>query len=87
MASSVSTIRTKIEPQQHRDQREADRYHDRQPLDGVLQIAELADPFEPRSRRKRDLGCDLFLGFPDRAAEITFADRELDRQIALLRSR
>src|SRR6266403_4236274 len=76
--------RTEIEPQQHRDQREADRYYDRQPLDGVLQIAELADPLESRSWRKRDLGCDLFLGFPDRAAEITFADRKLDRQIALL---
>src|SRR5713226_3563260 len=80
MASSVSTI----EPQQHRDQREADRHHDRQPFDGVLQIAVLADPFDPRTCRELDLGCDLVLRFPDRAAEIALAHRELDRQIALL---
>ena len=62
--------RAEIEEQQHRDQREADRHHDRQPLDGVLQIAELADPFDPRSRRQLDLRGDLVLRFLDRAAEV-----------------
>src|SRR6185436_16692857 len=38
----------------------------------------------PRARRQLDLVRDLFLRFLDRAAKVAVADRELDRQIALL---
>ena len=54
------------------------------PRDRVLQIAELADPFEPRARRQRHLLGDLALRLLDRAAEIAVAHAELDRQIAFL---
>ena len=64
MASSVSTIEPKLKHSSTADQREADRHHDRQPLDGVLQIAEFADPFDPRSRRQLHLGCDLAPALP-----------------------
>ena len=70
MANSVSTIEPKLKNSSTRDQREADRDHDREPLDGVLQIAELADPFDARARRQLDLGSDLVLRFLDRAAEV-----------------
>ena len=76
--------RAEIEPQQHGDQREADWHHDRQALDSVLQIAELADPLQPRTRREEYLRCDLVLRFADRAAEIAFTHRELYRQVAFL---
>src|SRR3978361_1709514 len=38
----------------------------------------------PRPRRELDFRGDLLLRLPDRAAEIAFAHRELDRQIAFL---
>src|SRR5439155_6271843 len=44
----------------------------------------LTDPFEPRARGELDLRRDLVLRFADRTAEIAFAHRELDRQIAFL---
>src|SRR5262249_236311 len=50
----------------------------------VLQIAELADPFDARSRRQLHLRGNLVLRLPDRAAEIALAHREFDGQIALL---
>src|SRR6202035_5319642 len=75
---------TEIEPDQHGYQRQADRYHDRQPLDGVLKVAELADPFEVRAGRQLHLGVDLLLRFQHRAAKVAFAHRELDREITFL---
>src|SRR5262249_16344520 len=46
--------------------------------------AELADPFETRSRRQFYLCGDLVLRLLDGAAEVALAHRELDRQIAFL---
>ena len=45
-ASSMSTDRAEIDEQQHADQGDARRHGNRKPLQRLLQIAELADPFE-----------------------------------------
>ena len=60
--------RTKINPQQQRNQPECNWHYDFQSRDCVLKIAELANPFQPRARRQRNLLGDLSLGFGNRAA-------------------
>src|SRR5207244_8702104 len=67
-----------------RDQRQRDRHHDPQSCDRILQIAEFADPFQPRAGRQFHLPGDLALRLLDGAAEIAVAYAELDRQVALL---
>ncbi len=49
MASSVSTIEPKLNHSNIADQREADRHHDGEATYGVLQVAEFADPLQPRA--------------------------------------
>ena len=61
--------RAEIDPQQQRDQREAERHHDLEPRDRVLQVAELADPFQPRSRpatspARRPCVCASWIALP-----------------------
>src|SRR5262249_58858067 len=58
---------------------------DLDPGDRVLQVAELADPFEPRAGRQPYVFGHLGLRLLDRAAEVALAYAELDRQVALLR--
>src|SRR5262249_10001111 len=74
-----------VEEQQQRDQREADRHHDLEPGDRVLQVAELADPFEPRAGRQPYVLGHLGLRLLDRAAKVALTYAELDRQVTLLR--
>src|SRR5262249_60584462 len=76
--------RAEIDPEQERDQSERDGHDDLEPADRILQIAELAPPFDPRARRQLHLLGDLALRLLDRAAEIAIADTELDRQVAFL---
>src|SRR5262249_28944673 len=52
--------------------------------DGILQIAELADPLEPVAGWQLHFLGNLLLGLEHRAAEIAAPHREFDRQIAFL---
>src|SRR5262249_56108039 len=70
--------------EQESDQSKRDRHYDLEPADRILQIAELAHPFDPRARRQLHLLGDLALRLLDGAAEIAVAYAELDRQVALL---
>src|SRR5262249_50099179 len=70
--------------EQESDQSKRDRHYDLEPADRILQVAELAHPFDPRARRQLHLLGDLALRLIDGAAEIAVAYAELDRQVALL---
>src|SRR5262249_24445627 len=63
---------------------EAQRDHDLQTRDRVLQIAKLSDPFHAETRWQRHLGRNLLLRLLDGTAEIAVANAELDRQVTLL---
>ena len=84
MASKVSDNRAEIDPEQQRDHDETERHDDLEAADGILQVAEFADPFHSQSGRQRHLGRDLCLSFLDRAAKIAVTHAEFDRQVALL---
>src|SRR5262249_7032857 len=73
-----------VDPQQQGDETERDRHDHLQAPDRILQIAEFADPLQPRSRRQLYLLGNLLLRLLDRAAEVTVAHAELDGQVALL---
>src|SRR5262249_28955635 len=76
--------RDEVDPEQESDEGERDGHDDLEPADRILQVAELAHPFDPRARRQLHLLGDLALRLLNRASEIAVADAELDRQVALL---
>src|SRR4029077_13009231 len=63
---------------------QAGRYRYRQPLQRILQVAELAHPFEVVAARQRDLPCHLTLRLEHGAPQVAPAYRELDGNVALL---
>src|SRR5262249_57362950 len=58
---------------------------DLDPGDRVRQVADPADPFEPRAGRQPYVLGHLGLRLLDRAAKVALAYAELDRQVTLLR--
>ena len=83
-AIRVSRSEPKLVIEQQQDQRDGDRHGDRQPLQRVLEVAELADPFDAIAARDLDLLGHPLLGFEDGAAEVAAAHAELHRDVALL---
>src|SRR5262249_44630330 len=76
--------RIEIGVEQHADQRDGQWNDEGQPLHGVLQIAEFADPFQMASGGQGDLPIDLALRFQHRPAEVAPAHAEFDGNVALL---
>src|SRR5262249_33025350 len=72
--------RAEIDPEQKGDQSKRDRHYDLESPDRILQIAEFAHPFDPRTRRQLHLLSDLSLRLLDGAAEIAVAYAELEGQ-------
>ena len=84
-ASSVSLSEPKLRYSSRQISSEAERHHDRQPLQRVLQVAEFADPFEPVAAAAAcTCSATLLLRLEHRAAEVAAAHAELDRDVALL---
>ena len=61
-----------------------DRHDHFQTSDGLLQIAEFADPFQVVAAGDRHRFIDLLLRFEHRGAQIAAAHAELDRDVAFL---
>ena len=83
-ASSASRKAAEIQVQQQHDQRDRQRHGHAQARDGLLQIAEFADPLEAVAARQLHLGFDGALRLEHGAAQVAAAHAELDRHVALL---
>ncbi len=69
--------------EQHENQQQRDRHHDHQARFRGLQIVEFTGPDEAIASRKLDRLFHTLLRLRDRAAEISPAHAELDRDVAL----
>jgi hypothetical protein len=66
-------------PAVQQDERDAERYDDLEAFERLLQIAELADPFQQRAGRQWHLLGYFALRLEHSAAAVAAADDELDR--------
>src|SRR5262249_11799956 len=76
--------RGEIDVKQYANQQDSQGDNHPEALDGVLEVAEFADPFQGIACGQRDFLSNLALRLKHRAAQISPANAEFDGNIALL---